>query len=757
MNRKQKYRILLIFILLLWAVLAGYKGYLYLFEKDYSSMNAFNQARIQTLLDGRDSFSFAVVGNVRNSMKIFDRRIVPLLREGKVNFIISAGNAVHGGTEANYRILNRGLGRSSLPYLLGVGSREIENSGTGRFYRHFGPLFFTMEAGEAYFIFLDSTGVTNWEWQVQWLEEKLKQATGANSRFVILNHSLLELSDHPECGPEGILDAGKGRQLHDLFGSYGVTAVFSSSCAVYDRQRSLGVEYITSGCAGGLLLDEKGEHYQYLKVDVSRDRIDFSNVEVPNGAGLLIHKMENLGYFLHSLFYISFTNFLMVLSLIGLAALRVYSQLVRQENLFRDFDLDENMITSEPVRVAIFTDNYLPYIGGVPISIQRLSQGLLEKGSAVKIFAPSYGNYCPEEDDGIVYRCRTFFLGKKMQFPITNIFSKKLEEELNAFKPDLVHVHHPFWLGNKGRKLARKSGVPVVFTYHTRLDRYMHNIPLPGTALKETFAHCLIKRFANRCDAIIAPSFSTEEYLRRLGVLPMIATIPTGINMQEYSQFSPDEIRDFRCRYAADGETLLISVCRLAREKNVDFMIDGLVKVRERTSVPFRCIVVGDGPERPHLERKVTETAMADSIFFTGAIKPNQMVRAYLASDLFVFASTTETQGMVMLEAMAGGCPVVAVNASGVYDVVEDGLNGFKVHENIESWAESIILLLENGKLIDTLSGNSKEFAEVYSGDRIAERVLRLYRRTLLVRSNTGSEREKDILKESLQKESVTT
>ena len=732
MNRKRKHKILLIFILLLWTVLAGYKGFLYIFKKDYSGMSAINHDRIQTMLNGRDGFSFAVVGNVKNSMKVFDRRIAPLLREGKIDFIISAGNAVHGGSEAKYRILNRGLSRSGLPYILGVGLREVENSGTGRFYRHFGPLFFTMDAGGGSFIFLDSTGVTNWDWQMQWLEEKLKQTTSVRFRFVILNHSLLEPADYLKSGPERILDVGKSRLLRDLFSKYGVTAVFSSGSKVYDRQRSLGVEYFTSGCAGGLLLDEMGKHYQYLRVDVNRDRVAFSNVQVPNGTGLLVYEIETLGYFLHSFFYISLINFLLVLGLIGLAALRVYSLIIRHENLYRDFDLDESRINGEPVRVAVFTDNYLPYIGGVPISIQRLCRGLLERGSAVKIFAPSYEAAHPENEDGNVYRCRTFFLGKKMRFPITNIFSNRLEKELNGFKPDLVHVHHPFWLGNRGRKLARKSGLPVVFTYHTRLDKYIHNLPLPGSALKEIFAHYLIKRFANRCDAIIAPSFSTEEYLRRLGVLPMIATIPTGINILEYSLCSPDEVRDFRRRYAGEGETLLISVCRLAREKNLDFMIDGLEKVRERTSVPFRCILVGDGPERSRLEGRVAENGMCDSIFFTGAMEPREVVKAYLASELFVFASKSETQGMVLLEAMAGGCPVVAVNSSGVHDVIEDGFNGYKVPENIENWAESIISLLENGDLIDVLSGNSKEFAEKYSGDKIAEKVLRLYRRTLL-------------------------
>ncbi len=734
MNRKQKSKILLVFILLLWTVLAGYKGYLYLFEKDYSGMNAINQDRIQTLLNGKDNFSFAVVGNVRNSMKILDRRIAPLLREGKVDFIISAGNAVHTGAESKYRILNRGFGRLGLPYILGVGMSEVENSGTGRFYRHFGPLFFSMEAGGTSFIFLDSTGETNWDWQMHWLKNKLKQETGSRFRFVILNHSVLEPEDYRRDEPVFMLESERGRFLRDLLSKYGVTAVFSSGCVTYDRQSSMGVDYFISGCGGGLLLDQKEENYQYLRVDVIRDRVAFANVRVPHRTGPLMYQIETLGYFLHSFFYISFINFLLILGLISLAALRVYSRIVRQETLYRDFGFDENRITSEPVRVAMFTDNYLPYIGGVPISIQRLYQGLVEKGSAVKIFSPSYGAGHPEEDDRNIYRCRMLFLWKENRFAITNIFSKRLEKELNVFKPDLVHAHHPFWLGNKGRKLAKKSGLPVVFTYHTRLEKYMHDVPIPGSALKETVAHYLIKRFANRCDAIIAPTSSTEEYLRRLGVLPLIATIPTGINIREYSLCPPDGVREFRRRYAAEGEHLLISVCRLAKEKNLDFMIDGLAKVRERTAVPFRCILVGGGPERTRLEERVAETGIGDCIFFTGAMEPREVVRAYLAADLFVFTSTTETQGMVLLEAMAGGCPVVAVSSSGVYDVIEDGLNGFKVPENIDSWAESVILLLEDRNLLDTLSRNSKAFAQKYSQDKISEDVLRLYRRAMLIK-----------------------
>jgi glycosyltransferase involved in cell wall biosynthesis len=291
-------------------------------------------------------------------------------------------------------------------------------------------------------------------------------------------------------------------------------------------------------------------------------------------------------------------------------------------------------------------------------------------------------------------------------------------------------------------RLAKRRGIPVVFTYHTRLERYTHYIPLPGAVLKSIAAHSLIKHFANKCDAIITPTASTEEYLRNLGVSSLIETIPTGISIGDYKSFSPQQIHDLRSQYVASGEILLISVARMAEEKNLDFLIDGLVKVKERTHMPFKCLLVGGGPERARLEAMVAELDMDKQIIFAGNMIPQELIRCYLAADLFVFASTSETQGMVLLEAMAGGCPVVAVRASGVYDVVKDGYNGFKVPESTESWAKAVAILLEDKQLLLALSENSRAFAENYSVEKVTEKVSRLYRRVLVLsKSENGKTR----------------
>jgi glycosyltransferase involved in cell wall biosynthesis len=288
-------------------------------------------------------------------------------------------------------------------------------------------------------------------------------------------------------------------------------------------------------------------------------------------------------------------------------------------------------------------------------------------------------------------------------------------------------------------RLAKKRGLPVVLTYHTRLERYTHYLPFPGTAIKNLAAHFLIKRFANHCNAIVTPTPSTEEYLRNLGVSALIETIPTGIEMEDYNGWTPKEVRELRSRYAATDEPLLISVSRLAKEKNLDFLIDGLAKAKAQIHIPFKCLLVGDGPEKTRLEEKVAALGLREQVVFTGNLPPRDVARCYLAADLFVFASTSETQGMVLIEAMAGGCPVVAVRASGVHDAVRDGYNGLMVAESTGSWAKAVATLLTDRRRLSVLSENSRAFAEAFSEEKIAARVSRLYRRVVVLAKSANS------------------
>ncbi len=737
MNRKKRLTIYLIFTLVLMAALVGYRVYLFVRETDYQAINAKNIEWIETRLHGRTGYRFAVVGNIRNSMRIFERRITPLMKSSGADFMISLGNAVYDGAEGKYRLLYRGLKKLDIPYLMAVGHNEVEDFGAGEFYRHFGPYFFSFHVENAYFIFLDSTGQTSWKWQMRWLREELTAAKQFPYRFVFLNHSVFSLPGVDPGDTHYVLEEKTSQELQQLFSRYRVTAVFSAGYPTYHERLEQGVQYIISGGGGGLLLDQ-GEPYQIVNVTVAPEQAAFKNVEAAERLGTVREKLETLKLYLHSFFYMSLFNALLILSVISLVALKLYSMILRQESLYRDFSIDETAFLQKPLQVAMFTNNYLPFIGGVPLSIDRLYRGLVQLGEAVKIFAPEYPEPWNEQENDSVVRCPALFNLRLAGFPVANVFSRKIKDAFTAFECDLVHVHHPFWLGKKGMRYAKKRGLPVILTYHTRLERYTHYLPFPGTALKNLAAHLLIKHFANHCDGIITPTPSTEEYLRNLGVSALIETIPTGISMEDYKCWTPQKVRELRRQYTADEVPLLVSVSRLAKEKNLDFLIDGLAKVKRQIATPFKCLLVGDGPEKARLQDKTAKLGLFDEIVFTGALLPREVARCYLAADLFVFASTSETQGMVLIEAMAGGCPVVAVRASGVHDVVKDGYNGLMTAESTESWSKAVSALLTNRRQLAGLSKNSRLFAEDYSEEKIAEKVLKLYRRVVVLGKSKG-------------------
>jgi len=733
MRRTTRLKLALFSLLGLLLLLIGYRIFLLVHESDYRELNPRHISDIESRLDGRREYRFGVIGNMRNAMRIFEQRLVPLIREQKLDFLVSTGNAVLDGAEDKYRLLYRGLKKSGIPYVLGVGENEFEDFGASRFYRHFGPYFFSFRLSNAVFLFLDSTGTTSWPWQIKWLRQELARNSGLAHRFVFLDHSPLALPGFQ--GPKDnirLLSPSRRRQLQEIFRRYKVTAVFSCGYPVYDLTVRDGVRYVTSGGGGGLHLAPSNP-YQLARVRVRGDEVLIDNLTGPSSTGAWREKLETLKLVIHSLFYVNLFNGLFILTLIGLSALKIYSLLIRQEELYRDFSVDEDILNGRQLRVCMFTNNYLPFLGGVPLSIDRLYRGLIRRGWSVRIFAPTYQLPGHDPEDGSVIRCPGLFSLHLGDFPLVNTLSPRIGRHFKRTGCDLVHVHHPFGLGAKGLRLARRQGVPVVFTYHTRLEKYTHYIPLPSTPLKNLFAHLLIKRFANRCDAIITPTGSTEEYLRNLGVRGLIETIPTGISMDEYLIWSDQEIDELRRRYTPNGEKLLITVSRLAREKNLDFLIDGLAKAAGMSLVPFVCLIVGEGPERKRLERRVRTLGQAKRILFPGSLPPHQVARHYLAADLFVFASTSETQGMVLAEAMAGGCPVVAVRSSGVHDVLRNGINGIAVAESTSNWARAVVELLTDDRQREQMAARCRRMAREFSEEKTAEKVDRLYRRVLII------------------------
>ncbi|WP_286804421.1 glycosyltransferase [Marinimicrobium sp. UBA4209] len=707
--------------------LIGYKLYLNLDRPEYNSLHTEQLRLLKDNLESRDDYQFAVVGNINNSVGVFEKRITPTLNQSGVNFMVSAGNAVSGGGEDKYRALHGTLSHLDIPYLLTFGEQEHEDFGSFRFYEHFGPYFYNFKLGNSQFIFLDSTGKTPWRWQIEWLKGLLGDAQ-SGPVFLFLGHPLYPVEHELlfERGDQYLQDPTFKDALLGLIHQHDVTAVFSANLPLYSRQTHQDTHFITTGGGGGLVLNDDVSFYHYVKVAVSGRDVDITMERLDVGQHPLLSTLESLWFFIYSLFYVGYVNFILLVSAFTVIAIKLYQRIVVGQDYYPDFDLDPTPWQKAPLRVAMFTNNYLPFIGGVPLSIERLRRGLTALGNSVLVVAPRYRRQDPEES-GVVRAHSLLTLGVRGEFRLPNIFLKRIRRAVREFKPDLIHVHHPIWMGSLGLWLARRLDIPSVYTYHTRLEHYAHFVPLPGALFRNLISHGLIKRFANRCSGVIVPTNSAEDYLRMIGVKTPIFVQPTGIDYDRFQTVDDAALARLRQQYTLEGKRVLISVSRLSTEKNIDFLLDAVARLKDQTRTPFHLLMIGDGHERHRLQQRIEQEALADHITLVGAIAPEDMATYYRLGDLFVFASKSETQGMVILEAMAASLPVVAVRSSGIDDVVREDENGYKTPDNLEVWCQRARQLIEDDMHRDRLSRQAQSFAQQYSTDAFARNVKGIY------------------------------
>lgn len=712
-------------------ILVGYKIYLNLYKPDVEAIHTEQLLEIDARLRGQDSFSFAVVGNINNSVGIFERTFVPQLNQSGLAFMVSAGNAVSSGGEDKYRSLHGTLDKLEMPFLLTFGPNEFSNFGSFRFYEDFGPHLYSVRAGNTRLIFLDSTGKTPYRWQLHWLQDLLEQSDATHT-LIFIGHPLLPIKrsrffvrDDDYLQPQAFRD-----ELLELFRQHQVDAVFSANIPVFSEQILDGTRYITTGGAGGLILNDAESFHHYVEVSMTPESVETRLVPLIIGQHPFWATLESLWFFFYSLFYVGFVNFLLLVSLLSLVAIRLYLLLFTERSYYRDFDINPAPWLEKPLRVAMFTNNYLPFIGGVPISIERLRLGLRDLGCKVLLIAPRYRDQSEVEPDTLRLPSLLAF-GKPGDFRLANIFLPRVRRQLQGYQPDIIHVHHPVWVGSLGLYLGKRLKVPVVYTYHTRLEHYAHFVPLPGRLFRNFISHALIKRFANKCDGIIVPTYSAEEYLRMIGVKTPTFVQPTGIEYQRFLQTPPERVRTLRQQLKIGDELVLLSVSRLSNEKNLDFMLDAVAALKRSSNQPFRLLIIGDGHQRGRLQQRIHDLELLGWVTLLGSVAPAEMPLYYGLGDLFVFTSKSETQGMVLLEAMAAGLPVVAVRSSGTDDVIREGFNGYKTAGNQSAWMARISELMGDETLRRRLGVNARDFAREYSVERFAREVKHIYAEVL--------------------------
>lgn len=720
-------KILFYLCLLTVAMMVIYKVYLDFLEPNFEAVHTNQIDQLHERLDNSNTFSFAVVGNINNSVGVFERKIIPMLNNKDADFLISSGNAVSSGGEDKYRAIHRTLQNLNMPYLLTFGENEYSNFGSFRFYEHFGPYFYTFRTGNSRFIFLDTTGKTPMRWQLRWLKDLLARDESAHL-FVFTSRPLFKVKKDTLFDDDDdyfTLEPFRA-ELIRVFEKHKVDAVFSANMSLYSEQIHNGTRYITTGGAGGLVLNNDTSFYHFVKVGVTPEAVTTTMKPMNIGQHEVFKQLESLWFFIHSLFYVGYINFILLVSVVGLVAIKLYAIIFVGRDYYPDFDLDPAPWLQKPLRIAMFTNNYLPFIGGVPLSIARLKQGLQALGHKLLVVAPDYLKNSSDEND-VVRAPSLVSMGSESEFRMANIFVRSIRKRVAGFKPDIIHVHHPIWIGSLGLWVARRLKVPAIYTYHTRLEHYAHFVPLPGHLFRNLISHWLIKHFANKCEGVIVPTASAEEYLRMIGVKSRTFVQPTGIDFDAFQAVSDAEMETLRQSFGISDEHIFISVSRLSIEKNIDFMIDAIASLREHTNRPFRVLMIGDGHEREALQAHIDRCDLHNQFILVGPVSPEKIAVYYRLGHTFLFASKSETQGMVVLEAMAAGLPVVAVRSSGIDDAIREQYNGFKTSEKINQWRDAALRLMENPKEHQEMSENALAFAREHSIGHFARDVQLIY------------------------------
>ncbi len=697
MAYKIKRRIIIAFFIILYIIFLGLKINITLSNSEFIDYNARNAARIENILNLKNDYSFIVVGNARNSIGVFEKKLLPLINSSDADFVVFLGDMLLDGANDKYGALNRTLRKITKPVLFTIGDTEISDGGIKNYFRHIGSPRIFFISGKSEFIFLDTTGYTEEEYQINWLKDLLDNIQNVSRRFVFMNRPPLTETNRESVSENKYRMSTAFRStLLKIFEKSNVSAVVSSNNGSFNQITRNGVLYVSSGGGGGgTLTHQNRESFFHLTIiDVTDSEITVSVLKPETGD--LSGNMNLFDYLWNKIFswvYVYFLNVILIISLLFFAVYLIYTQLIEKIDYYPEFN--ESLKKDYPLTIAMFTNNYLPFIGGVPLSIARLKQGLEAKGHTVYIFAPRYGSGNEMKPEKGIIRCSPLFHYKKGELivPVSNIFSSKIRSEFKKINPDIIHVHHPYWLGRVGKKLAAEYKKPVVFTYHTRLEQYNHYVPVFHRLAGGQVPHILIKFFAGACDAVVAPTKSAKRYLRNLGIGKLIIVQPTGIDMNLYISDKPNILKT---KDIDDDKLILFSVFRLSKEKNPYFLLDGIKKLSRLSSVPFKCFIAGTGPEEDTILEYIKDNNMEEYVVMLGKVSPEKIPEYYAGTDIFIFSSQSETQGMVILEAMAGRTPVVAVDSSGISDIVKNGINGYKTPANLDEWIQKIKYLLEN-------------------------------------------------------------
>ncbi len=375
------------------------------------------------------------------------------------------------------------------------------------------------------------------------------------------------------------------------------------------------------------------------------------------------------------------------------------------------------------MNILMMTNTYFPIVGGLEQSVYSFSEEFKSLGHEVLIVTPNFKGM-PTEETGVI-RIPAFqkFNGTvfSVNFPASGLLTRLMKE----FSPDIVHSHCPFFMGDFALHLSRQHAIPLVFTYHTMFEQYVHDWPVQNEGVKR-FMVKLAAGYANLVDQVIVPSESVQDILLKRGVKTPMEVIPTGVDVE---RFSKGDRKAFRQQNQIPLDALVVGHAgRLAPEKNLEFLTNCMVELLKKDP-RIHALIVGLGPSEQMIKDAFGQAGLEKRLHLTGVLHYQHLVDAYFAMDVFAFASLSETQGIVLIEAMAAGVPVVALDAPGAREVVEDYHNGRLLAEmDQQSFVDALNWALSRTpEELQTIKQIVRMTVQKYPINSVAKRMLEVY------------------------------
>lgn len=392
------------------------------------------------------------------------------------------------------------------------------------------------------------------------------------------------------------------------------------------------------------------------------------------------------------------------------------------------------------MRIGIFTDTYPPYINGVSTSIVMLKNALEKQGHQVFVVTVNADKMSYKyEDNNKIIRLPGVPIGI-YDYRLTGIYPLKAINKIKKWHLDVIHSHTEFGVGTFARIIAKQFGIPLVHTYHTMYEDYVHYITkgyFNGTSKK--IVEYLTKFYCDKtATELIVPTKKTYDLFKnKYKIERNVHIIPTGIEIERFSNNKKDlpRILKLKEKYSIKiNDKVLLFVGRLGKEKSVDFLIKEHCNIIKK--YPFcKLLIVGDGPDFEYFKKLVKKYKIEDNVIFTGKVPWEEVPLYYHIADIFVTASVTETQGLTVIEAMSASLPVVAINDESFNTVITNDLNGY-LFNNKKEYREFISLLLNDEIKYKRMSKQAKINSQIYSSKYFADRVVNVYKSAVNIENN---------------------